>query len=184
MPEIDAKLSCEQVCDELEAFLDGEVAPDRTRLIEEHLSGCADCAAEHALALESVGMLRQLPIISCPQAVVASAYERIDSLTRPVRRPWWQIVWRPALAMGVAGLLLWVTGLVGRQHVPDRQLYSSAQIESARAEARWTLIYIGQLSHKSAAVLREELSDPNLAAPLRYLNRNEKKTSKENEHAG
>ncbi len=184
MPEIDAKLSCEQVCDELEVYLDGEATPERARLIEEHLSGCADCAAEQALALETVGALRQLPTVSCPPAVVAAAYGRIESLTRPARRPWWQIVWRPALAVGVAGLLLWVTGLVGRQHVPNRSLYTLSQIESARAEAKWTLMYIGQLSHKSAAALREELSDPNLAAPLRYLNRNEKRTSKENEHAG
>jgi anti-sigma factor RsiW len=184
MPEIDAKLSCEQVCDELEAYLDGEVSPERARMIEVHFVGCEDCAAEHALAVEAVGALRQLPTVSCPPTVVAAAYERIESLTRPMRRPWWQIAWRPALAVGVAGVLLWITGLVGRQQMATRPQYTAMQIESARAKAKWTLTYIGQLSHKSAATLREELSDPNLAAPLRYLNRNEHRDSKESEHAG
>ncbi len=41
------RMTCEEVFQRLDDYLDRELTPDEARMVKEHLDTCAACAAEH-----------------------------------------------------------------------------------------------------------------------------------------
>ena len=60
------RLTCEEVFDRLDDFLDRELTPVEIRLVQEHLETCAACASEYRFesrVLDSVrGKLRRITV--------------------------------------------------------------------------------------------------------------------------
>ncbi len=135
-----AELTCCDVLDQLEAHLDGELAPTRLAAMTRHLRICAACADELAWARQVRGGLRGLPRLTCPPGLLetaaatgnsaASTSEPLaDVVSLASRRPRSAVpetvavrrdvrAWRPLLAAAIGGLavaltLLWVPGLSG-----------------------------------------------------------------------
>ena len=99
--------------DQLDAYLDGDLAPRAARAYEAHAEACAACTEELALAQRLQGALRALPAEPCPYNVYRGALDRIarERQDRPaaasaatlgrVRLPRWQ-----AVGLGVALVVL------------------------------------------------------------------------------
>ena len=105
---------CDEIRDDLIGFAEGELAPDAHRRVEAHLAGCAACAREAALLVETLTRARALPAPETPDAFWAdfgaTVRQRIAAETPP-RRPFslrvgsWgsRLSWlRPLPALGAA----------------------------------------------------------------------------------
>ena len=63
MSSADAHMDCSAALHRMMEYLDGEMAPDDTRALAQHLAGCAPCLAEHDLDK----VLRDVVHRSCAQ---------------------------------------------------------------------------------------------------------------------
>lgn len=73
-------LDCHQVRDLMQAFVDGELEPEETRLVAEHVDRCRDCGVETATFLQVKEALAQLRTEPDADAV-ARLRATVDGLT-------------------------------------------------------------------------------------------------------
>lgn len=124
-------MKCEHE-DELTAFLDGELPPDREAVLKRHLDGCPGCAGAVALLRQTVSQLRAFPEPAPSAAVRRAVLTRIaqqppPSLLQKLIAP---RLWVPALALGaaaVAAFLVWTPS----EADPGPLLLSPARMELA-----------------------------------------------------
>nr|MBC8249528.1 zf-HC2 domain-containing protein [Anaerolineales bacterium] len=69
-------MRCLDVQLELEAYVDGELSPQRTALLERHLAGCDDCRAELACLQAAVAALETRPLGGGPALLTARVRAR------------------------------------------------------------------------------------------------------------
>jgi anti-sigma factor RsiW len=99
-------MNCDLARADLEMYLDGELAPDRTRELEGHVRGCPDCAGE---VLRSVQWKRAVRAAGSAHRPSAEFRERMTRRAAPTAP---RVSWRWSWAMvGVSALLLAVMGL-------------------------------------------------------------------------
>jgi hypothetical protein len=102
--------------DQLDAYLDGDLAPEEARAFEAHADRCPACADERALAERLRAALRATPAAPCPDDVWAATLARIareeqDRPALPAARQARMPRWRVA-AMGVTFLALVAAALL------------------------------------------------------------------------
>lgn len=95
-------------CDRLDAYLDGQLAPDEEAHFEAHLASCETCLEEPVLPAD---LRADLANVACPPHVVANALLQArrapDRFPRtPPRRPLRSVGW-VAVAVLTVGLTLW-----------------------------------------------------------------------------
>lgn len=73
-----ARLGCRQVRRTLQAFLDGEVTPDRAEVVAAHLESCIRCAVEAEILERVIAALRRLR----PDLDLAAHTRLIDAVDR------------------------------------------------------------------------------------------------------
>jgi anti-sigma factor RsiW len=93
-------MNCEQARAELDTYLDGELASDRTRDLENHVRACPECAGE---VLRRVQWKRQVRSAGKLYAPTAEFRERITRQLQVAPKRSWRWSW--ALATAVALLL-------------------------------------------------------------------------------
>ena len=99
-------MTTEHVRDALSAYVDGELPPDRAMEIAEHLTSCADCAADYAAMLATVRTVRaDLTHHRAPDVlrarIRASLREEPAATVRrvaPTPRRGWRIPWNAVAA--------------------------------------------------------------------------------------
>jgi predicted anti-sigma-YlaC factor YlaD len=103
-------MGCFEVQAELERYVDGELGPERTALLEGHLAGCEGCRAELARLEAVVAAVETWPLVAEPAQFTEGVMARVRP--RPVL-PGFRIQWSD-LAISLAGaslvfaaLLLW-----------------------------------------------------------------------------
>jgi len=189
-PEMD--MSCKQARDLIDAYVDGEIELPEKTVLESHLVSCADCAEELAFARRVDAGLHALPAQKCPPSVSAAVFAYAASRPSPVRRPWWRLTpvlslsngWRPALTGAVAVILLLATAYVGQNGKQPTPSYSRAELEQAQQQAKWTMVFISQLSRKTASNLKHDVLDPYVVRKvMRIVDPKLHSAPKENEHA-
>jgi anti-sigma factor RsiW len=72
-------MRCFDVHVELEAYVDGELSPERTALLERHLASCKGCRAELARLQAVVAALESWPLVNEPAELTA----RVMAQVRP-----------------------------------------------------------------------------------------------------
>lgn len=158
---------CDEVCELLEPYLDGDLPREEAERVRAHLAGCAACAAELALAEAVQRELRALPELDCPPEVL----ERIraagppEAQVVPFRR-----VWQPSRAARIASiaaaLALTVGGTAFLLQPEDPAQPSAEEIARATEEARFALAYLGQVNRRAGLDLREDVFEKRLVAPV------------------
>lgn len=72
------RLTCEEVFDRLDDFLDRELSPAEQRLVQEHLEMCAACASEHRFESRVLDDVRvKLQRIAIPATLQESLLKRL-----------------------------------------------------------------------------------------------------------
>lgn len=80
------RLSCEELVRRLDSYLDRELSEDEVRLVREHLSGCAKCAAEYAFEGSLLRELRaKIQRLQAPAGLLEKISKRIAESDRDVR---------------------------------------------------------------------------------------------------
>ena len=103
-------MRCFEVQAELERYVDGELSPERTALLERHLAGCEGCRVELARLEAVVAALETWPLVAEPAQFTEGVMARVRP--RPVV-PAFRIRWSDlAISLAGAGLvfaaaLLW-----------------------------------------------------------------------------
>ncbi len=98
-------MNCDQARADLEFYLDGELASDRTRELEGHVRACPECAGE---VLRSVRWKRQVKAAGAMYSPSAEFRERMTRRLQKAPKKSWR--WNWALA-GACALVLAVFGL-------------------------------------------------------------------------
>jgi anti-sigma factor RsiW len=96
------------VVEDLTAFVDGALPPDRRANVAHHLEGCAACRSEHRRIGDAVAVLARLPPPPEPSATFAARLEaRLADLRRPTlaeRLAAWR--WRLGVPSAVAAAVV------------------------------------------------------------------------------
>ena len=72
------RLSCEELVRRLDSYLDHELNDQESRLVREHLEGCAKCAAEYAFETNMLEELRgKIRRIQAPAGLLDRITRRI-----------------------------------------------------------------------------------------------------------
>ena len=129
-------MRCFDVQMELEAYVDGELGPERVALLERHLAGCEGCRAELARLRAVVGALKSWPLVAEPAQLTARVMAQVRPLpgvgaayAEPRRRvepqalPSFRIRWSDfAISLAGAGLIF-VAALLWRYLTPTGLTY-------------------------------------------------------------
>ncbi len=74
------RYTCEEVFRRLNDFLDRELTPAETTLVEEHLKTCAQCASEHAFEQTVLEEIKEkLRRISAPPSLLSKVRTILDA---------------------------------------------------------------------------------------------------------
>ncbi len=80
------RMTCEEVFQRLDDYLDRELTPDEARMVKEHLDTCAACAAEHRFEDRLLNDVKQkLRRLAAPPSLLArvqAAIARAESDAR------------------------------------------------------------------------------------------------------
>jgi mycothiol system anti-sigma-R factor len=72
------RLTCEEVFDRLDDFLDRQLSPTEQRLVQEHLEACAACASEHRFESHVLDDVRaKLQRIAIPATLQENLLKRL-----------------------------------------------------------------------------------------------------------
>jgi anti-sigma factor RsiW len=103
-------MRCVDVRTKLQAYLDGELSPEESVLVGEHLDGCEPCRAEMARLAAVAEALETWPLVEEPAGLTARVMAQVRR--RPALPPF-RLHWSD-LAIGLAGggavfaaLILW-----------------------------------------------------------------------------
>jgi len=107
-------MNCDQARADLEFYLDGELASDRTRELEGHVRACPECAAD---VLRSVQWKRQVKAAGVMYSPSAEFRERMTRRLQKAPKKSWR--WNWALA-GACALVLAVFGFSMVRRSQDR----------------------------------------------------------------
>jgi len=166
-------MRCFDVQVELEAYVDGELSPERAALLEWHLAGCEGCRAELTRLQAVVATLETWPLVAEPAQLtarvmaqvrqlpeVSAAYAEPRRRVEPLALPGFRIHWSDfAISLAGAGLVFAAT-LLGRYLTPTGLTYlhriqMSLRLEMLRLEllttqclgrtgaATWGLMLVG-----------------------------------------
>ncbi len=181
------------LCHRAQALLDrrgdGDLSAAEEAFLAAHLSACAACASEAALADELAATFAALPRPSCPPALSRAvlavaegeaagarvlawrppATERVVESGRRSEAPV-ATLWRRAAPAAAAALLAVVAGGLTYQLAAPRTSGrpSAAEVARAERELELTLAYLGRVGREAGAVVREEVVE-NVVAPAQEL---------------
>ncbi|HYE96083.1 MAG TPA: zf-HC2 domain-containing protein [Rubricoccaceae bacterium] len=159
--------------DRLDAWLDGLLPTEEAAIFEAHLTTCAVCAAEVALARRLQTALHDLPAEPCPDEVYNAALERIAALDRqapnrqPVAGPRKVRLRRAAwVALPLALALALAVFLWPRLRPAPEAEYTAAEIEAARAEVEYALALVSEVGRETGVFLQEDVLAPHVVEPV------------------
>ena len=113
-------MHCLDVQPDLEAYVDGELGPERVALLEQHLAGCDECWAELARLQAVVDALETWPVMPEPARLRARVMAQVQP--RPAL-PRFRVHWSDlAISLAGAGVAFAFT-LLWRYLSPMRQVY-------------------------------------------------------------
>ena len=115
-------MHCDDVKKRMDAWIDGELAPEESQEIDRHLRGCSGCRREAEDLGQIVTALAELPTITAPSRLTRKTRRAfVSGLERPDLAQWWRelsLTMRGAVCGAVAaGLLFGV--VLGTTLVPS-----------------------------------------------------------------
>lgn len=106
-------MRCERIKEWMGDHLDGCLAADRTRELNEHLAGCADCHRELEELRQTVALLRDLSPVPPPADLLASVHRRLARRRVSPLVVFWRVLSQPPVRVAAAAALVVVVGAYG-----------------------------------------------------------------------
>jgi anti-sigma factor RsiW len=137
---------CTEIRNRLDLLFDKEADAFSREEIRRHLLGCEACRAEAERIRKMERLLKGFPKAKCP-AGVTREIAKAAGLRIPVwdfQRPDWRAV------LVTAMLIFFVFGIrpLGK-YGPPAPVYSQTEIETAKQEAKFSLMYVGQVLNRT-----------------------------------
>ncbi len=146
-------LSCEQVLDLLELFLDGELTQDIAAQVTTHIEMCHGCKAEIDFADEIRRELSRLPRFDAPHAVVAKARDAEPKTHRRFANRFMgpALHRHAAAALAAAAVVALGTAIVllSPRTTPDPSNADAVAIERATTEAELAFALIADATRRA-----------------------------------
>ena len=166
-------MSCAEVRDRLDAWIDGDLEPTEAGVLEVHMEGCAACDEERRLADEIRAELRGLPELDPPdRAIKVVRDETAPSVGEKVRQLMDSVILRPAPAVAVlaVGVVLMLTVLpMRRSGTPP---YTDQEVARAAEETRLALAYVSSVTRRAESQVRRKIfEDGALSVTVRGISR-------------
>lgn len=165
--------TCQEVEQHTEAHLDGALANDEAAALAAHLDLCQDCRESLAAAREIATALRALPVMQCPERVMAAARDKCDAAaTRkaPVRRV---VRYRHAavlLSMAATLIVVFSASLFPRSvptpPVPTPAAPTPVALDDVSAQVAGTTVYAVEIGTRAVAEACETVLKDKLAPKL------------------
>ncbi|MBM3264697.1 MAG: zf-HC2 domain-containing protein [candidate division Zixibacteria bacterium] len=173
------RIPCADVRNQIETYIDGDLAEESIAVIDRHVSGCGACRREMALARRVHTALHALPPLDAPADVAERVFAQIRMERHETLRSW--LFWEkkswlaPAwCALGVAAaiLLIWM-GVrmvqtpehIGTASDPEAEI-SLEELALAEAQTKWALGYISQVSRRTGLTVRDDIIGGRVAGAL------------------
>jgi anti-sigma factor RsiW len=96
-------MACEHCTENLDAYVDGELPADEARALDEHLRGCASCAAE---ALRKVQQKRAVQAAGQRFTPDPAFRNRIQGSIAAPRSSPWKRFWLPVVVTAIAAVVI------------------------------------------------------------------------------
>ncbi len=171
-------MSCADVIERLEAYVDGDLSTMEAAAVEAHLEGggspgggrtgsCPACAAELRLALAVRRELRSLPELDASAATVRKITMEAERarFRGPASRRLWAGLAAAVLAAAVLGAGLWWGTLNQAPSVEQGGIADPARVARATEEARYALAYLTRVNRRAGLKLRDDLFIDRVARP-------------------
>ncbi len=106
MESFESRLTCQQVQERLDEFLDHELPYDMSLEVEVHCEQCVACQEELSMAQHARGALKKMPMLSCPDSVTEAALSQVKKEQRREQLRWrWPAIWKTAVCSSVVAAL-------------------------------------------------------------------------------
>ena len=116
-------MRCEDVRDQLSAFLDGELSPSKAGQIQAHFDSCPACRAEAELLERTIRTVKELPAVEAPsglrEGVLASIKAEGSEGEAAARPAPWRALWPAAAAIIIAVLIALLASERRSARAPD-----------------------------------------------------------------
>jgi anti-sigma factor RsiW len=167
-------VTCADVLDRLDAWIDGDLEPAEAGVLEAHMERCTACEAERRLAEEIRATLRGLPELELPDRVMKVVRaETAPTIGERVRGLLDTIGARPVPAgAAVAAIVLFIFAVVPLRQSETPPRYSAEEVERAAEETKLALAYVGGIARYAERQARHKvLSDDAVSGTLREISR-------------
>ena len=155
MPQSFEPLNCDQACDRLEAWIDGDLDRQAADEVRCHVEGCPSCGRELELAEAVRTTLRDLAGFELPARVLQAVRSATVAEPTPAAK-WWA---RPVAAVtAVAAASLLVLVLAPERNTSPPQA-NAAEVERVTAETRLALAYLGSAARRAEARVKSSVVD-------------------------
>jgi len=167
-------MSCAEVRDRIEAWIDGDLEPAEAGVLEVHMEGCAACDEERRLADEIRAGLRGLPELDLPDRVIKAVRdETAPTIGERARGLLDAIVTRPVPAVAaVAAIVLFMLAVVPWRQSETPPRYSAEEVARAAEETKLALAYVSSITRRAEfQVRRRVFEDGAVSATVRGISR-------------
>jgi hypothetical protein len=134
-------------------LLDGDLSDQERSGLQRHLEKCAECRSALQKEEEIIAMFENLPELRCPEDVLQKVEEAIPDREKPAapirrERSRFHILGRQLVPLGLAAaavLLILIRILPTRREEPIQITYSNEEVQRARTEALWSLVFVAEV---------------------------------------
>ncbi|HEV7784336.1 MAG TPA: zf-HC2 domain-containing protein [Thermoanaerobaculia bacterium] len=159
MNRIEDDLTCDDVLDLVEPYVDGDLEAAEAERLRSHLESCRSCAAELTLAERIQAELRALPQLDCPPEIVERVRRegaQVLPFRSPVRAREAALPFRLAAAAALLAVALGGGAFFLRSQQQPKQP-SAAEVARATQQARYALAYLGKVSRQASLDVRDDV---------------------------
>lgn len=188
MPQPFEPLTCDQACDRLEAWIDGDLDQQAAGEVRRHVDGCPSCRRELELAEEVRATLRDLSGFELPARVLQAVRSATVAQPAPAAK-WWTRPVAAVAAVAAAGLIALVLAPERKTSPPQTD---AAEVERVTAETRLALAYLGSVARRAEARVKSSVVEDRavvatlngVSTSLRWARRSENNPTTEIENEG
>ena len=97
-------LTCKDIGEKISSWIDGQLEPQESQLVSQHIEGCSVCQNKMALEKLTKKLVKEkLPLATAPAGLKTKILEQLGKESKP--SPWWSNIFRPVpLASAFASL--------------------------------------------------------------------------------